>query len=123
VVIYNNPGATCGSFFIDMLELNGFAFVDELWNPRRVLLGLYYSSAFKNKNPVCHELPNSIENAFKFIETLEPLNQNIVGLKICGNQYERVSDFEKVINDKNILKIFLYRKNESNYSAKNEKKA
>ena len=110
-IIYNQ-GQTAGSFIISILQEKGIPCVDELFNKRGIHPGRKFSKVFRHKKQLYSGRPTSIKEAFNLLRKCEPLSEKYLGLKICGGQKKSASDFEEILRDKDILKVFLYRKDD-----------
>jgi hypothetical protein len=110
-IVYNQ-GQTAGSFIISILQKKGIPCVDELFNKEGIYPGKNFSKVFRSKKYIYSIRPGSIKEAFDLLQKCKPLNKKYLGMKICGRQRNGISDFEEILKDKDILKIFLYRKNE-----------
>jgi hypothetical protein len=111
-VIYNHHGQTLGSFIVDIIQEKGITCVDELFNSRRVVPGIHFSKVFRYKKFIYSKRPDSVKEAFNLLQKCQPFSKKYLGQKICSSQRNKARDFEEILKDKNIVKIFLYRKDE-----------
>jgi len=86
--------------------------VDELFNAGGIYPGMNFSKVFRYHEYIDSNRPGSVAEAFALLRRCEPVSREFLGLKICGWQSKKIIDFEKMLKDSDILKIFIYRKDE-----------
>jgi hypothetical protein len=109
-----NVGQTAGSFFMDNLQLAGISCIDELFNPDFICFGRNFLNVFKNAQPIKSRMltrPRGVAEAFSWLEECQPNGNGHIGLKICGDQADRLPDLLETLLAPDITKVFLRRSN------------
>lgn len=118
-VLFNCVGQTAGSFFIDMLQSAGICCIDEYFNATTFRPGLYAKKLFgDNLRSIKPMNKDSMYIALGQISDAVDDKTKCVGVKICCQQRKIVHDFDKMLNDGSILKIFHYRETLTYYMTK-----
>jgi hypothetical protein len=111
-IIYNFQGQTAGSFIISTLQEIGIPCIDEFFNKDRNYPGDNFGKVFRSDFYAKSRRPTSVYEAFTLLQKSDPIGGKHLGLKLCGWQTKRCSDFEAVLGDESILKVFLSRQDE-----------
>jgi hypothetical protein len=118
-VLFNCAGQTAGSFFMDMLQSAGVYCIDEYFNVNSFRPGLHARELFgDNLHNIKPGTKESLYTALEQINAAAGACDGYTGVKICGQQRNSVHDFDKVMNDGSILKIFFYRQTLAYYMTK-----
>jgi hypothetical protein len=104
---------------MDMLQSVGIYCIDEYFNAVSFRPGLHAKTLFgdylRNIKPLGKD---SLYTALEQISGVCDDKSKFAGVKICWQQRDGVHDFDKVMNDRAILKIFHYRETLTYYMTK-----